>query len=85
MITIGMMARVSLGHTGRDVFNPPFFLGPVFLLLFAGGIVRVLCPLLATQYYEAWILISQLLWILAFMVFAAYYCPVLVKQSIDNK
>ncbi len=23
LITIGMMSRVSLGHTGNDVFNPP--------------------------------------------------------------
>ena len=84
MITIGMMARVSLGHTGRDVFNPPGFLGPAFLLMLTGGIVRVLLPLLTTQYYDAWILISQILWILAFMMFAAYYFPVLTRQSIDE-
>jgi uncharacterized protein involved in response to NO len=54
------------------------------MLMLAGGIVRILFPLLTTQYYNAWILISQILWILAFMMFAAYYFPVLTKQSIDE-
>lgn len=85
MVTIGMMARVSLGHTGRDVFNPPLFLGPVFLLVLAGGVVRVLLPLLAVSYCSVWVLVSQLLWILAFMIFTAYYFPALIKKSIDEK
>jgi len=85
MMTIGMMARVALGHTGRDVFNPPFILLPIFLLMLAGSIVRVLLPLLAAQYDNAWILLSQLLWILAFMMFTAVYFPVLVKLAQDKK
>ncbi len=85
MVTIGMMARISLGHTGRNVLNPPFFLWPTFLLVLAGSIVRVLFPLLAAQYYSMWIMTSQLLWILAFMMFAAYYFPVLAKPSTDKK
>lgn len=85
MVTIGMMARVSLGHTGRNVLNPPFFLWPTFLLVLVGSIVRVLLPLLAAQYYGMWMMISQLLWILAFIMFAAYYFPVLAKPSTDEK
>ena len=85
MMTIGMMARVALGHTGRDVFNPPFILLPIFLLMLVGSIVRVLLPLLATQYDNVWILLSQLLWILAFMMFTAVYLPVLVKMAQDKK
>ena len=85
MITLGMMARISLGHTGRDVFNPPHFLTPAFLLLLVGAVVRVVLPLFETEYFNAWILISQLLWGLAFMVFAVYYFPILVKQSITQK
>jgi len=85
MITLGMMARVSLGHTGRNVFDPPAFLGPAFLLLLAGGVFRVLLPFLAAQYYSTWVLVSQLLWVLAFMVFAVYYFPVLMKRSVDER
>ncbi|MDX2464434.1 MAG: NnrS family protein [Porticoccus sp.] len=85
MITIGMMARVSLGHTGHDVFNPPIFLGPTFLLVFVGSVVRVVLPLMVPQYYNAWVSISQLLWVLAFVAFTVYYFPVLVKQSVAEK
>jgi uncharacterized protein involved in response to NO len=85
MITLGMMARVSLGHTGRNVFDPPAFLGSAFLLVFAGGVFRVLLPLLTAQYYSTWILVSQLLWVLAFMMFAVYYFPVLMKRSVDER
>lgn len=46
MITLGMMARLSLGHTGRNVFDPPKILGPLFACLFAGAIVRVVAPML---------------------------------------
>lgn len=85
MITLGMMARVSLGHTGRNVFDPPALLGPAFLLVLAGGVFRVLLPFLAAQYYSTWILVSQLLWVLAFMMFAVYYFPVLMKRSVDER
>ncbi len=34
LMTVGMMTRVSLGHTGRDVSEPPAILPVIFLLLF---------------------------------------------------
>lgn len=81
MVTIGMMARVSLGHTGRDVFNLSKLLGPTFLMVLIGSIIRVGLPLLIPQDYNTLILISQLLWVLAFIMFIAYYFPVWVEQS----
>ena len=33
LITIGMMSRITLGHTGRNVFNPPKILTLVFLFI----------------------------------------------------
>ncbi|MDM8569150.1 NnrS family protein, partial [Thiotrichales bacterium HSG1] len=46
MITVGMMARVSLGHTGRNVFAPPKQLWWIFILLGFGAVIRVFLPLL---------------------------------------
>ena len=46
MITMGMMARVTLGHTGRNVFAPPASLPWLFALLFTGAIFRILFPLI---------------------------------------
>ena len=84
MITLGMMARVSLGHTGRNVFNPPPILLPMFLALFAGSILRVLMPMLVSEHYAMWIMLSQWLWIFAFMLFIWVYAPMLIKARIDG-
>lgn len=85
MLTLGMMARVALGHTGRDVFTPPRILSMVFLLLFAGSVSRVLMPLLVTGQYSMWIMLSQWLWIAAFAGFVIIYTPMLVKGRVDGK
>ena len=85
MITLGMMARISLGHTGRDVFTPPRFLSLVFLLLLVGSIVRVVMPILLNDSYLTWIVVSQWLWITAFFGFLIMYMPMLIKGRIDGK
>jgi uncharacterized protein involved in response to NO len=84
MLTLGMMARVALGHTGRNVFDPPKALVPIFSLLFIGAVVRVFLPLLLPAHYANIILISQLLWIAAFASFVFIYAPMLVKPRIDG-
>lgn len=84
MITIGMMSRVSLGHTGRDVSHPPAPLFWIFLLLLSAAIVRVLMAWWFSQFYLAWIGISQALWIIAFFIFIWIYLPILIKPRIDG-
>ena len=85
MMTIGMMARVALGHTGRDVFNPPKVLNTIFILLFAGSVVRVILPIIFPDYYSILILVSQVLWIVAFIEFVLTYATMLVKPRVDGK
>ena len=85
MITSGMMARVSLGHTGNSVFDPPKILHLIFALLHIGAIVRVILPIFLNQYYHELILISQLLWISAFLVFFIRYAPMLIKARVDGR
>ncbi|MBO0611475.1 NnrS family protein [Thiothrix fructosivorans] len=85
MMTVGMMARVSLGHTGRNVFAPPRSVIPVFLLLFCGAFVRVVAVWLFPPFHAVWILAAQLLWIAAFSLFVWQYLPMLVKPRIDGK
>ena len=36
VVTLGMMARVALGHTGRNVYQPPAILGVLFALISLG-------------------------------------------------
>jgi len=85
MITLGMMARVSLGHTGRDVFNPPKLLGSLFALLFAGSLVRIVAPMIAPSDYRLWIGLSQLLWVIAFGGFVWRYAPMLIMPRTDGR
>jgi uncharacterized protein involved in response to NO len=85
MVTLGMMARVALGHTGRNVFEPPAVVTPMFLLLLAGALARVVAPLLAPQIYLVWMETAQLLWIVAFALFTIVYAPFLVLPRIDGR
>ena len=84
-ITVGMMARVILGHTGRNVFNPPDGLNLIFILISIGAVVRVLLPLLLPAQTMSWMLISQLLWAGAFAIFAQRYLMMLVRPRIDGR
>lgn len=85
MMTLGMMSRVALGHTGRNVFAPPRALLWVFAVLFLGALVRVVLPLADPAHYALWIGLSQTLWIVAFSLFLYLYAPMLVLRRIDGR
>ncbi|GMQ99213.1 MAG: NnrS family protein [Zetaproteobacteria bacterium] len=85
MMTLGMMARVSLGHTGRNIMQPPSGLGPIFFMLFLGAFVRVVFPLMFAGHYLLWIGISQVFWIGAFSLFLYIYAPILIRPRIDGQ
>lgn len=84
LITLSMMARVSLGHTGRDVHTPPKALNRALVLVCLAAVVRVLMPAVDAQHYSVWILFSAALWILGFMVFACVYFPILSRPRVDG-
>ena len=69
MVTIGMMSRASLGHTGRSVFEPPRLLGPIFLLLMVGAVIRSFFPVLLPEYHYAAVVVSMSIWMLVFSAF----------------
>jgi uncharacterized protein involved in response to NO len=85
MITVGMMARVTLGHTGRNVFAPPPVLFWIFTLLLAGAVIRVPVLLVDPLHYPLWIGLSQGLWIVAFSLFLAVFLPMLIRPRIDGQ
>lgn len=85
LITFSMMARVSLGHTGRNVHEPPKLLVIPLLLLVTAGLLRVFLPAVIPAYYPTWVLLSQWCWILAFAMFVYLYLPVLVSERADKK
>lgn len=85
LMTLGMMARVALGHTGRDIARPPAFLRWSFAVLFAGALARVVMPMLAPGWYPGWMTAAQILWLLAFLPFVWVYTPMLVGPRADGR
>ncbi|MCB1777391.1 MAG: NnrS family protein [Candidatus Competibacteraceae bacterium] len=85
LMTLSMMARVSLGHTGRNVQEPPRAMTLAFAALIIGALVRVFLPLIAPTYYLSWIALSQILWIMAFAIFTILYAPILIKPRVDGQ
>ena len=85
MMTLGMIARVSLGHTGRSIQQPPSILFWCFLLLFLGAVVRVVIPIINLDYYLYCIAISQLCWISSFGLFLSKYLIIFIKPRVDGQ
>ena len=85
VITMSMMARVILGHTGRNIANPPAGLHRALLLVVFGAVTRVLMPLVIPEYYLIWVALSQLAWILGFGLFLWLYVGMLFGPRIDTK
>jgi uncharacterized protein involved in response to NO len=85
LFTLGMMARVTLGHTGRSVQHPPALFGRALAVLLAGTVVRVLLPLLDAAHYPLWIALSQLLWLLAFAILLVVFLPMWLGPRIDGQ
>jgi len=85
LATLGLMARVALGHTGRNVYQPPRLVLPMILLLATGAVVRVFAPLLFPQFYQQGVLVAQIFWVTAFVAFLLVYAPMLVSTRPDGE
>jgi uncharacterized protein involved in response to NO len=83
-LTLGMMARVSLGHTGRALATPAAMRW-AFGAIVAATFVRVVMPLVAPASYFASLVVSGALWALAFATFFVVYLPMLVRPRVDGK
>lgn len=81
MITLGMMSRVSLAHTGRNVYNPPKAVAYAFIAILLSVVIRVLLPLFDVLPYDVLVGTSQMLWIIAFTIFTVTYAPILLKSK----
>jgi len=84
LITVGMMARVSLGHTARDLNNPTKLITAVFVLILLAAVVRVFLPLASPDFYLTAIRLAGYLWGAAFLLFVSYFSIVLLSPRIDG-
>jgi len=83
-LTLGMMTRTSLGHTGR-----PLQTGRAEVFCYAAiqlaALMRVFLPLAFPSLYLQAIVGSGLLWSAAFGVFTISYWPILSRPRLDGK
>lgn len=84
MMTVAMMTRVSLGHTGRSIHQPPKTVNVMYILMVLVFISRVLLPLVDMDHYLLWIMLAQSAWIACFVLFCISYLPMLARQRPDG-
>lgn len=84
VMTLGMMARVSLGHTGRPIDSVPL-MTLAFVAINLAALIRVALPLFFPAVYTAGLTVAGLAWMSAFGLFAAIYVPMLLRPRIDGK
>jgi uncharacterized protein involved in response to NO len=84
VLTIGMMARVSLGHTGRPL-NIGTAMALAFGLLNLAALARGLLPIFFPLWFPQLILASGALWSAAFLIFVITYAPILAQPRIDGR
>lgn len=84
VLTLGMMARVAIGHTGRQMQAHPL-MGWAFALVVMAAVVRVVVPLIFPERYALWIDIAGGLWLFAFLPFFLIYFPILTRPRVDGQ
>ncbi|HVW24985.1 MAG TPA: NnrS family protein [Polyangiaceae bacterium] len=82
-LTLGMMTRVGLGHTGR-LLAVPRRIAFAFAAVLFGAVARVLAPVLWPGALGP-LAVAGVVWSGAFAIYLATYAPVLVAPRVDGK
>ncbi|MND67875.1 NnrS protein [compost metagenome] len=80
-LILAMVARVSLGHTGRPL-QPPAAMAWAFALVNFGAAARVLLP---PFWPMGSLLLAGAAWTAAFALFVWHYAPMLCKPRLDGQ
>jgi len=82
-MTLAVMTRASLGHTGRALHAGPVTVA-IYALILIAALVRVAAPLLPIDYMRC-IHVAAAAWIAAFALFLAGYGPLLVRPRAEDR
>jgi uncharacterized protein involved in response to NO len=78
-MTLAVMTRATLGHTGREVTSTPATT-LIYAAILVAALARVAAPLLPGIYY-ATLIVAALGWIVAFGAFVVEYGPMLLRAK----
>jgi len=84
VLTLGMMSRVALGHTGR-LLQSAKATNLAFVLLNLGALTRVFGPFFMPDNYIGAVHLAGGFWLLAFGIFTVVYGPMLIKPRADGR
>jgi len=83
-LTLGMMARVSLGHTGRMIVaSVPTAVA--FVAINLAAFVRCLGPLAFPAHYMTVLVVSGTAWALSFAIFVVTHATILLRPRVDGR
>jgi uncharacterized protein involved in response to NO len=77
-MTLAVMTRATLGHTGRDVTSTPANVA-IYAAIVVAALARVAAPLLPALYYPA-LIVAAACWLLGFGIFIVAYGPMLLAR-----
>lgn len=77
VMTLAVMTRASLGHTGQKLAATPR-INAIYILVNLGALIRVAAPFLS-EHYTVLLVLSAALWSGAFAGFAFVYAPLLLR------
>ncbi len=81
---LAMMARVSLGHTGRPLQVSTLMI-PAFVLVITAGICRSILIVLLPAMSRPLLAIAILCWVLAYTMFCVCYMRILTSDRADGR
>ena len=85
VLTLGMMARTALGHTGNSIYPPPKSVPVAFWLMMAATTVRMVAVFSSGTAYTHSIRTSSVLFALALLLYAWKYIPWLIRPRSDGR
>ena len=74
-MTLSVMTRASLGHTGRAIASD-LVTATIYVAVSLGALLRILAPIIPSA-EETLIIAGGSVWSLAFLLFALRYGPIL--------
>ncbi len=82
-MTLGIMTRAGLGHTGRALKVAPAIIF-AYLLLSAAAVVRIGGPMWLDEFRQAAMVTAGAGWCVAFALFTWVYWPILTGPRVDE-
>lgn len=83
-LILAMIARVSLGHTGRKL-ETLSWMGFAFFLMATAGLIRSPLNIFQLLTHETSLLLSLSCFIVAYSIFLWQYFPILINKRLDGR